>query len=88
MFTPKATLYALSEPLNFDGFSFDHVVVSAIAEDAWGPAETIALPASAAGVVYINEGLTFPYQEEDTVDKAAALKALGYEVLEPAPAQS
>jgi hypothetical protein len=90
MFTPRATLYKLSEPLPHDGHVFDFVVVSTVEKDDWGPAETIALPAGEGGVVYLSETeRIFAYVKEGSTDKTLALSTLGYdEVLEPVPAES
>ena len=84
LFTENATLYALSEPFEHQGRSFDHVIVSSVGKDDWGPDETIALPANEAGSAFT--AYPFPYMEEGTTDKTLALNTLGYEVLEPVPA--
>lgn len=85
LFTRNATLYELSEPLEYDGGNFSHAIVSSVEADAWDPAETIVLPADAEGHAYV--GYPFPYMREGSTDKTLALNTLGYEVLETASSQ-
>ena len=84
-FSSRAALYELSEPLEHKGMHFTHVVVSAVPEDAWGPKETIVLGADAKARTFIEE--PFPFVEQGLEDHTAALNSLGYEVLEPVPAE-
>lgn len=77
-FLPHGVLYSLSEPLEHEGRTYDHVIVSAIEEDDWGPAETLVLPAdSGAHVHFVMD--EFPYLKEGTTDHVEALEKLGYE---------
>lgn len=84
-FSERAALYALSEPLEHDGMFFTHAVVSAIPADSWGPQETIVLGSDSEARVFVSD--VFPFHKEGMEDKAGALRALGYEVLEPVPAE-
>ena len=79
-FTEKAALYRLSEPYIDSGKGFDHLLVSSIEADEFGPRDTLALVANEQGYVFLGEN--FPYQYEGDSDEKhgheAALAALGY----------
>lgn len=79
-FTENAGLYALSEPLAYEGSEFDHVVVSTIPADGRDPEDTIALAAFPDGRVVL--GGDFPYEREGAGGHEAALEALGYTLAE------
>lgn len=76
-FSELAGLYALSEPFDYEGYPFDHVVVSTIPADGQEPEDTIALAAYPDGRVVL--GGDFPYEREGSGGgHAEALEALGY----------
>ena len=85
-FSSRAALYELSEPLKHGDEEFSYAVVSAIPADSWGPSETIVLGSDEKGGVFIED--PFPFVEQGLDDQVAALNSLGYEVLEPVPAES
>lgn len=76
-FSENAGLYALSEPLTYEGSQFDHLVVSTIPADEHGPEDTIALVSDRDGRVVL--GGDFLYEREgEGGGHLEALEALGY----------
>lgn len=82
MFTEAAALYELSQPFFYEGKLFDHLIVSHLPEDKNGPEDTLALPASPQGFVFL--GSDWAYNVAGDVEghgHLAALAALGYELV-------
>jgi hypothetical protein len=76
-FSEHAGLYALSVPYAYEGEVFDHLIVSTIPADEYGPEDTVALAAYPDGRVVL--GGDFPYELEGAGGgHAEALEALGY----------
>ena len=76
-FSEHAGLYALSEPFDYEGLQFDHLLVSTIPEEPGWPEDTIALAANADGQVVL--GSNFAYEMEGPGGgHVQALEALGY----------
>lgn len=82
-FSTAGALYALSEPVEYCGQEYTQLIVSAIDEDAMGPASTIALPYGKEGFAYDFETGLFAKWDEKLSHKEA-LGVLGYELV-PAP---
>lgn len=76
-FNENAALYALSEPFLYEGSQFDHLIVSTIPADEYGPEDTIALVSTSDGQIFL--GGDFPYEKEgEGGGHVEALNALGY----------
>lgn len=83
MFTEAAALYELSQPFLYEGKLFDHLIVSHLPKDKNGPEDTIALPASPQGYVFLGSGWAYNASGNDSEGHGhpAALAALGYELV-------